>query len=1261
MSRRPPNFSARTATEDVQRLAPSDSIAISPDDRNRHLHLQFTSPSWPLARQRTFSHKIGVLMPRWWGSRNADNEQGGLGGDLLRHVSLTSEPERRVDLGKRERISQKTRSTGASEKLGTFSGVFVPTTLNVLSILMFLRFGFILGQSGVLGMLGMLIAAYIINLFTTMSISAIATNGTVRGGGAYYLISRSLGPEFGGSIGLVFYMGFVFNTGMNALGLIDCLVENFGTDSGTWLPILEEGFWWQYLWATIVLAFCTAICLAGSSIFARASKGLLAILLVATFSIPLSAIIRKPFTAPRLGVEFTGMRLQTFLENLTPRLTKGADGSQTKGKENFQNLFGILFPATGGIFAGASMSGDLKHPSKAIPKGTLCGLALTFFAYTIVILAMAASITRNSFYNNANVIQITNISSVVVLLGEFASSFFSSLMGVIGSAKLLQAIARDSLVPGLSFFRGGSTKSDEPVYAIILTFVVAQVTMLFDINRIASFITMTYLMTFLATNLACFLLKLSSAPNFRPSFHYFNVYTAAAGAVLSGISMFFVDGLYATSCVAVLVVLFLLIHYTSPPKSWGDVSQSLIYHQVRKYLLRLRQEHVKFWRPQILLFVNDIDTQYRIIQFCNSLKKGGLFVLGHVIVTEDFSLAVPEARRQQAAWTKFIEFSKVKAFTNIAVTPTAEWGIRNTVLNSGLGGMRPNIVVIDQYRRDQPLVETIQRTHSRDKLGRAMSEDPSGIAHPDGSISAKTYLTVLEDLLFKLRINVALARGFEHLELPSPGGHNTKRFIDLWPIQMSAELAADRESKQNLLTTNFDTYTLILQLGCILHTVPSWKKIYQLRVAVFVEYETDIVEERGRVEALLEKLRIEAQVVVFSLAASGLKSYQIIVNGDTSPTAANAWDNVNSVLHEDAWWHTIQNLRRSCRESGCRGKSNKGKSFETMPGWPTSSLQEGGQRVVTQSVHDLKRLMESSKRRRRRRSVGGLSVNLGMKTHRLPDSWVRYHSDTSESSSSSEDNGYESYLSDSDNESNPRNENATVPATQEEEPRTSSRQSKFRQATPSLRPLRRSQSADLPHVSTEPGEAADSVAISPPHTQESPITSTRTDAATLQRPTAYPSASSSRFSSFPIPEATVNPVEGMGPSIMFSGSPPSTSPDRPPQETHRRESIYTRTSPSSTPTSSGKKPASGFPERASIPLSFNDLPCRAQHLILNELIAQQSQETAVIFTTLPSPIEGTYLDESASEAYVSDMDVLCQGLPPCLLVHSNSMTVTMNL
>lgn len=184
-----------------------------------------------------------------------------------------------------------------------------------------------------------------------MSISAVASNGTVRGGGAYYLISRSLGPEFGGSIGLVFYLGFVFNTGMNAVGLIDCLKSNFGVDSGTWYNWLPEGFWWQYLWSTIVLLVCTSICLAGSSLFAKASNGLLAMVLIATFSIPLSAALRAPFQSRRLGIEYTGPNFATFRENMFPHFTKGAEGSQMRGRETFQDLFGILFPATGGIFA----------------------------------------------------------------------------------------------------------------------------------------------------------------------------------------------------------------------------------------------------------------------------------------------------------------------------------------------------------------------------------------------------------------------------------------------------------------------------------------------------------------------------------------------------------------------------------------------------------------------------------------------------------------------------------------------------------------------------------------------------------------------------------------------------------------------------------------------------------------------------------------------------------------------------------------------
>ncbi|KAJ0419986.1 amino acid permease-domain-containing protein [Aspergillus carlsbadensis] len=1218
LPRRRPNFSTRTPQEDESRLDPSESVTTFPEETARLLNWQPTAPVQSYGtipatgtkyRHLSSPSKLFGRLSSWWNkSENSDDVQGQYSGGEIPGNSLSAGPFRDATVDNRPGNGEKHRPSDGSEKFGTFSGVFVPTSLNVLSILMFLRFGFILGQAGLLGILGLLAISYTINLVTTMSLSAIATNGTVKGGGAYYLISRSLGPEFGGSIGLVFYLGSVLNTGMNAVGLIDCFTENFGTQSGTWYNFLEEGFWWQYLWGTIILVLCTGICLAGSSIFARASNGLLITLLVATLSIPVSAIAMKPFSVPKLGVHFTGIRLQTFLGNLKPNLTKGAAGSQIPGRENFQDLFGILFPATGGIFAGASMSGDLKTPSKSIPKGTLYGLALTFVLYALVIFAMAATLTRASLYNNANIVQIANLSGVVILLGEFATSFFSALMGVIGSAKLLQAIAKDSLLPGLSLFSKGTKKNDEPVRAIIVTFVAAQLTMLFDINQIASFVTMAYLMTFLVMNLACFLLKIGSAPNFRPSFHYFNWQTAALGTVVCGASMFFVDGVYATGCFGILITLFLLIHYTSPPKPWGDVSQSLIYHQVRKYLLRLKQEHVKFWRPQILLFVNNLDDEFKLVSFCNSLKKGALFVLGHVLVTDDFSSTVPEARRQQIAWTKSVENSKVKAFVNIAVSPAVEWGVRNVVLNSGLGGMRPNIVIIDQFREGKSLAEPFH--HKRQP--RSMASDTP---RPDTSIisaSCKTYVTVLEDLLFQLRINVAVAKGFEDLELPGQDGSHSKEYIDLWPIQMSAELNANSETKRNILTTNFDTYTLILQLGCILNTVPSWKKTYKLRVAVFVEYEIDVEDERKRVEALLEKLRIEAEVLVFWLACGDLKTYRIIVNGDTSSQTRDRQRDINEILKDEDWWQDVQQGRRSSDSSDLSGLNKAGGRPDEYRHHARYPLAGG-----------IRKLMQSSRRRRSIssfRSIRGL--NLGMQTHRLLDAFV---DDDSTPSDSSEDSDSDEYAS--GEERRPDDMHGAAVSQGQGRPL----------ASESIRQEGVGEGNTKPNI---PSIIATSEGESPG------------EPANPSRPALSRSASSNRFSSSPIPEAQVNTEEGAGPSIMFA---PNSSP---PRSSNKNDSIYKRRSPS---VNSDAASASGYPQQASVPLSFNDLPSRAQHLILNELMAKHSGDTAVIFTTLPSPLEGTAESEEASQSYLSDLSLLWQGLPPCLLVHSNSMTVTLNL
>lgn len=344
-------------------------------------------------------------------------------------------------------------------------------------------------------------------------------------------------------------------------------------------------------------------------------------------------------------------------------------------------------------------------------------------------------------------------------------------------------------------------------------------------------------MTFFVMNLACFLLKIGSAPNFRPGFKFFTWQTAFLGSLLSAAAMFFIDETYAAIAICVLIFLFLLIHYLCPPKRWGDVSQNLIYHQVRKYLLRLKPEHIKFWRPHIILLINDPRQQTRLIQFCNSMKKGSLYILGHVIVTDDFSSGVNEARLQQQAWTNYIsEFSRIKAFVQLTMSPSINWGIRNLILSAGLGGMRPNIAVLgfynmDALRRSNPPMRipdvpvspsslSNQPHKSKGKNGKSRQRHrgdtsarllegalPTDVIRTEGMLSPAQYMTMLEDLALRYRLNVAVGHGFSKLETPRRDGGNTKRYIDLWPIQMSAEVSADGK---NVLTTNFDTCKFVV-------------------------------------------------------------------------------------------------------------------------------------------------------------------------------------------------------------------------------------------------------------------------------------------------------------------------------------------------------------------------------------------------------------------------------------------------------------------
>ncbi|KAK9466621.1 amino acid permease-domain-containing protein [Lipomyces arxii] len=1196
---------------------------------------------------------------------------------------------------KQTSLEMHNEKTEVVAKMGTFSGVFVPTTLNVLSILMFLRFGFILGQVGVIVMLAILIISYIIDLLTVLSISAISTNGTVRGGGAYYMISRSLGPEFGGSIGIVFYIGQVLNAGLNVVGFVEPILSNFGNEYGITAQILPEGQWFEFLYATCLLLLCTGACMLGSSAFTKAGYVLFVILVLSTLSVPLSAFFVKEHYIPEFDTVYSGLSLTTLRNNTLPMFTAGAAGSGMTGKENVRNIFGIFFPATAGIFAGASMSGDLKTPGKSIPKGTLYGLLMTFGFYALVIISMGASIPRQLMYTDVQVLQTVNLSKYVILLGEMSTALFSSIVGILGAAKVLQAIARDDILPQLAIFKQGTKIGDEPLYAVVVTYVLCQITLFFPINTIASFVTMAFLMTFIVTNVACFLLKIGSAPNFRPSFHFFNSVTALAGGVFCIATMFVVDGIYASIIIAVLIGLFLIIHYVAPPKSWGDVSQSLIYHQVRKYLLRLRQDHVKFWRPQVLLFVHEPRSAWNLIQFCNSLKKGALYILGHVVVMDDFQEGLAEMKRLQNAWIKLRDMSKVKAFVQMAADPSFVWGARNIVMQAGLGGMKPNIAVlgffnVDSYKERMtgedisPVPTKIeeQRPLLQDSFKKKSDIDglPTDNVKPGSSMTVTQYVNIIEDLL-AMQVNVAIARGFKNLELPYswvPEEDRTKKFIDLWPIQMSAQLL-EPNGEGSVLSTNFDTYTLILQLGAILRTVPAWKKFYKTRVLVFVEYREDVEEERGRVKTLLENLRIEAEVCVFSLSDGSVPAYETILHGMPDRTGK-----VEAAFGDESWWIELQDSRQLLERADLveQGKpipmsylngeiALSPSAIAGISSVATSVVNAAGVIASGNDVPELKNILR--KRRQTMTKLQKIGMSFSMQTSNLADADVEYTTtfddeddDEDEDELTGElDTGYST--EDTGVASGSRRKGKSIDLTPTSTSSKKSNRSSSITSNSTLYKHSSQESAiaeaqnrnliDIESSAADNGSSSASVASPRPSSfrefNARPKMSHQSSLVNSISGTTRSRRSMPHFSGRTMPHSEVLAEEDGQKTIQFAQNSKYNS------ASSGKEHLLATSSDSS----SLAKTLSAItnPYHDERYLSFNDLPAHAQHVILNDLMSTQSRDAAVLFATLPAPMANTYQSEEDSIAYLDELDKWCKDLPPTLLVHSQSVTVTMAL
>ncbi|HFE46072.1 MAG TPA: amino acid permease, partial [Nannocystis exedens] len=301
-------------------------------------------------------------------------------------------------------------------KFGTFGGVFTPSLLTILGVIMFMGIGFVNGQAGIGSALLILLAAKAITLLTSLSISAIATNTKIEGGGAYFLISRTLGPGYGGAIGLALFLAQALSVPFYVLGFSLAVVTAF--------PILNDYFLGVGLVTSTLLFIINYF---GADLAIKAQYFILGVLV-------LSIVV---FLGGALG-DFS---LAGVSQNWAPSYTEG---------NNFWIIFAIFFPAVTGIMAGVNMSGDLADPAKSIPKGTLAALGVGALVYAAQIIITGGAFERSELIGRPYQSLLDHAAfglDYLVVPGVFAATLSSAMGSFLGAPRILQALARDDIFP----------------------------------------------------------------------------------------------------------------------------------------------------------------------------------------------------------------------------------------------------------------------------------------------------------------------------------------------------------------------------------------------------------------------------------------------------------------------------------------------------------------------------------------------------------------------------------------------------------------------------------------------------------------------------------------------------------------------------------------------------------------------------------------------------------------------------------------------
>ncbi|XP_060804526.1 bumetanide-sensitive sodium-(potassium)-chloride cotransporter [Amyelois transitella] len=666
-------------------------------------------------RKRSLAQLTREALPRMENYRNSKRalkrpSLGELHGDHL----ITEEDEK-------DRRDTKSPTPPHGIKLGWIQGVLIPCLLNIWGVMLFLRISWVVAQAGIgLSLLIIAISA-VVCVITTLSMSAICTNGEVKGGGIYYIISRSLGPEFGASVGIIFAFANAVAASMNTIGFCDSLNDLLKSHG---VKILDGGVNDVRLVGAVALLVMCIICAVGMDWESKAQNFLIAIIVGAMVDFIVGTIM-GPKTDEEIARGFVGVSTSVFERNFYQDFRYSE-----KQDQNFFSVFAIFFPSVTGIQAGANISGDLKDPASAIPKGTLLSLLISMVSYALMVLMSGGGALRDAsgnatlivngtynvdeistcppggceygLHNSYSVMQLMSAWGPLIYGGCWAATLSTALTNLLSVPRLIQALGIDRIYPGLIFFSKPYGKHGEPYRGYVLTFLVSLAFLLIaDLNTIAPLISNFYLTSYALINFCTFHAALVRPLGWRPTFRYYNMWLSLAGFLMCVAIMLLISWQMSLVTFAIFFTLYLIVHYRKPDVNWGSSTQAQMYKTAlcSAFTLARTGEHVKNYWPQLLILAGTPQTRPALIDLGHLITKAGsLMIVGDI---SEKKLSYKERAARFRSSDEWLRGRKIRAFCSGVHGFSFELGARALMQAGGVGRLAPNVLLMG-YKADWP-------------------------------------------------------------------------------------------------------------------------------------------------------------------------------------------------------------------------------------------------------------------------------------------------------------------------------------------------------------------------------------------------------------------------------------------------------------------------------------------------------------------------------------------------------------------------------